>query len=243
MQLIPEHPWFAEANSQRLTSLAFILIAAIATIDSVIVVSIGLGFLYLIPLSIASAFLSRWQILILATICTAFCEAFSDLPAGVERIPRVAFVFMTYTLISLLVREMVVFRRAASRRLRELEHEVAIRHAAQEHLEILLNSSPAGIVTVSPEGKIEVCNLAAHQIFRVAPGGLTSLPISSFLPLFDQVDGVKARNAMEWRGRRANGEAFLARIWSSVIPGGAGATAAIIVDASEDVDDGGTEEP
>jgi PAS domain-containing protein len=138
---------------------------------------------------------------------------------------------------------MVVFRRAASRRIRELEQEVAIRHAAEEHLEILLNSSPAGIVTVSPEGKIEVCNLAAHQIFRVAPGGLTGLPINSFLPHLDQVDGVKAPKAMECRGRRANGEIFRARIWTSVFPGGAGATAMIVVDASEDVDDGGTKEP
>jgi PAS domain S-box-containing protein len=238
MRLIREHPWYAEANAQPLTTLAIALIAVIAVIDWAVVTNVGLGFLYLFPLVIAAAFLSRLQLLVLTAICTALREAFSNLPAGAQRLPRVALVFLGFTFTALLVREMVVNRRASTRYLRELEHEVSLRSKAEEQLEILINSSPAGIVTVSPDGKIVLSNQAAHQVFGVGPGGLSGQPIALFLPLLEQVHGMQARTAMECRGRRANGEAFLAHLWLSTFTSAAGlCMAAIVLDASEDLRD------
>src|SRR6266496_500749 len=140
MQMLREHPWYAEGNSQRLTSLAFVLVAIIAAVDSVLVIDVGFGFLYLIPLGIAAAFLSRWQIVILSVICTAFAEAFavafSTLPHVAGRIPRIVFSLVGYTFVTIVIRELVAVGRAASRRMSDLEEEASSRHGIEEQLEL-----------------------------------------------------------------------------------------------------------
>jgi two-component system, LuxR family, sensor kinase FixL len=234
MQMLHEHPWYADGNAQRLTSFAFVLIAVIAAIDSVLIPDVGLGFLYFIPLCVAAAFMSRWQILIVATICTIFSEAFSSFPAGPDRIPRVFFGFLSYTFVAVMIREMAVFSRAASRRLNEIEQEVSLRHRAEEQLEMLINSSPAGIVAVSADGKIVVSNEAAHQMFAVAPGGLTGQPIATFLPMLDHMEVTQPRATIQCRCLRSNGESFAAFVAVSTFTSAAGlTTAAIFVDGAK----------
>jgi PAS domain S-box-containing protein len=234
MQMLREHPWYADGNSQRLTSLAFVLIAVIAAVDSVLILDVGLGFLYFIPLCVAAAFLSRWQVLILATICTAFTEAFSSFPAGPERIPRIVFSFLGYTLVALVIRELAVFTRAASRRLNELEQEVSLRHRTEEQLEMLINSSSAGIMTVSPDGSIVVSNKAAHQLFGVAPGGLSGQPIGAFLPSLTEIHDIDSRATVTCQATRTDGTTFLAVVALSKFTGATGsATAAIVLERAE----------
>jgi two-component system sensor kinase FixL len=238
MRLIREHPWYAETNSAPLTLIAFSAIAVLAIIDWLVVPNVGIGFLYFIPVGIAAAFLSRSQIIFLAAVCTTFRESFSGLPGGAERIPRVTFEFLAYAFTGLLVREMVVYRRAMARHLKQLEREVTLRHQAEEQLEVLINSSPAGIITFSPDGKIVLSNQAAHQVFGVGSGGLSGQPVSMFLPLVEQLRGMQARTAMECRGRRANGEGFHAHVWLSTFNSNSGTTtAAIILDSSEEMRD------
>jgi two-component system sensor kinase FixL len=242
MQFIRESPWYAEANRERLLATAALLIVVIGVVDWATVRSLGLGFLYFFPIVLASGFLSRWQIVVVALVCAVWREAFSYLPAGPERLPRVAFVFLAFVFVGFFVREMVIYRRAALQHLQELEREVGLRQRAEQQLDVLINSSPAGIVTVSPEGKIVISNEAAHQIFGVPPGALPGQPVGSFLPLLAQVQGTQApfdyRTALECRGRRANGEAFLAHVWLSTFASATGpAMAAIVLDASEDLRD------
>ncbi len=239
MRFLREGPWYAEANRTRFLVLAAALIAVIAVVDWITVPDFGLGFLYFLPLVLASAFLSRWQVGILAYLCAVLRDAFLYAPPGPERIPRAIFVFLAYAFVAFFTREMVVYRRAAARHFDELEREVALRHQVEEQLEILINSSPAGIVTVSRDGKIVLSNEAAHRIFGVEPGALTGQPIASFLPLLAQLPGMQAsfayRTTIECRGIRATGEPFLAHIWLSTFRGAAGPmTAAIVVDASEE---------
>jgi PAS domain S-box-containing protein len=238
MKLRGQNPWYAEANRARCLTFATVLITVIAVVDWFTIPTLGLGFLYFFPLLLASAFLSRWQILSLALVCAALREMFAYFPPGPEMWLRIVFVYVAYAVVGILIRDMVVYRRAALRHLRDLEREVALRHQAEEQLERLINSSPAGIVTVSAEGKIVRCNEAAHQIFGVSTGALRGQLVGSFLPELEQMRASHTElanpAAIACRGRRANGEGFLAHVWVSSFSGAAGPTlAAIVLDAAQ----------
>ncbi|MGI9102777.1 MAG: ATP-binding protein [Terriglobales bacterium] len=235
-------PWYSEGNRNRYLILAAVIVATIAFIDYRIPGSIGLGFLYIIPILLAGGFLPPWEILLLAMVCSILREMFGGFLPGPERVPRLVFTFLAYAVTGFYVRQTVLYRRAALQHLAELEHEVSLRRQAEEQLETLIHSSPAGIITVSREGKIAMSNEAARQIFGVAPGGLTGQPVASFLPLLERVQESQPRlvyrTAFECRGQRANGETFLAHVWLSTFSAGEGpGMAAIVLDSSEELRD------
>lgn len=229
MKLLRSQPWYSQGNSQRIVAVAFVAIAAIATADSVVIPYIGLAFLYLIPLVMASAFLSRWQIVVIAFICTAFSDGFSKLPDGGERVARAVFMLVTYLSVSLIIRELVVYRRAATRRLDELETDLVHSHSAEQEMELLMNSTAVGIITVSADGNIVKSNRAAHDILGVGPGGLTGRPISQFLTV-----DLKGRTSepIDCTGRKANGVAFSARVFTSTFSLDGMNMAGIVIEAS-----------
>jgi PAS domain S-box-containing protein len=119
--------------------------------------------------------------------------------------------------------------------------EVRARAEAEEQLKILIESSPAAVFTTSAEGAILLANEAAHRLFAVTAGGLAGQSIHRFLPSLSNVrapDEKRAafRTAMQCRGRRANGEVFLADMWFSTYRTSAGPRlAAMVVDVSEDL--------
>ncbi|MGH9521379.1 MAG: hypothetical protein ACRD3E_02470 [Terriglobales bacterium] len=232
MPLLKARPWYAAANSVRLTSICFVAIAIIATVDAFIVPVLGLGFLYLVPLALSAAFLSRWQLLLVAAICTAFWEGFSNLPYTQAWPLRDAFVFLAFSFVSLLVRDMVVFRRAASRRIEDLEHEIELLARAGEESDLLIHSVPAGIVKLSSDGKIVWCNRVCHDILSVAPGALNGQEIRSFLPDIGKLPFNGAAST-EMPGQRANGGTFRARVWNAQLPGASARDILVIVDLSE----------
>ena len=232
MKLIKFHPWYNDGNSPRLTAIAFVVIAIIAILNALVVPFVGFGYLYLLPLIVAAAFMSRGQIFVLAVICTAFAEGFSKLPEGLERYPRVVFVLTTFLLTSFLVKELVVFQRAAERRLKESESEISELHTAEQELDLLLNSSAIGIMTVSPEGNIVRCNRAAHDVFSVGLGGLAGQSIAQFLPI--EVMSGQNGGPIECSGRTADGQTFCARVWRSTFSRAGTDMTTIIVDASQD---------
>lgn len=228
MQMLRERPWYAAGNEQRLTLFALAVIAVIAALDSVVIPNLGFGFLYLIPLCLAAVFMSPWQIVVVSGVCTAFVEGFSRLPAGAERIPRVIFGFLGFTFVALMIREMAAYRRTASRHLGELEQEVSLRHRAEEQLELLINSSPAAVVAVLPDGRIGLANRAAHQLLGVEPGALTAQPIATFLPELNLVQATGTGATIECRAVRASGESFVALVALSTFTSAAGSTTAAI---------------
>ena len=233
MPLLKARPWYAAENSQRLTSVSFIFIAAIATVDAFTVPVMGLEFLYLIPILVAAAFISTRQVLVIAAICTAFVEAFS-FPYTEAWLLRVLIVFLAFAFAALLVRSLVIYRRAAFRRISELEQEVSLLEETVEESNLLVNASPIGILSISSEGNIVSSNREAHEIFAVGPGGLTGHAIRAFLPEFAQESG---SGVAEMPARRASGEKFCARVWSSKIAGKTeGATIAVIVSVADEPD-------
>ncbi len=122
---------------------------------------------------------------------------------------------------------------------RALEREVMARRAAEGQLEFLIESSPAAIVTMTDEGEILLANPAAHRLLGPGEGQLIGRKISRYvealgsIPPLDQADRL-FRTEMQTRGRRENGEVFLADVFFSTYMTPAGPRlSALLVDGSE----------
>src|ERR1035438_1248541 len=144
-------------------------------------------------------------------------------------------------------------RQAALQHTLAIEREVQARSEAEEQLKVLVESSPAAVFTTNSEGTVLLANEAAHRLFVIPPGTLPGRSIHEFLPSLANVLSPKSsaaqpnpqpdndkrppfRTAMQCRGRRQNGEVFLADIWFSTYRTSAGSRlAAMVVDGSEDL--------
>ena len=145
----------------------------------------------------------------------------------------------------LFVSELVQKRLLALDHVRELSEHIKHREDAEQQVQILIESSPAAIVTVDSSGSIVLANQAAQQL--LAPGGGPSLPLAgepirNYLPALESVAQTNRaqsfRTTMQCRGQRRGGEVFLAAIWFSTYKTLSGSKlAAIIVDLSEDLRD------
>lgn len=220
MPLLNKRPWYDPANSQRLTSVCLIVVIIIATVDAFTVPVLGMGFLYLIPLAIAAAFWSRWQLVVMAAICTAFWDGFSNLPYTEVWLLRDACVFLSFLFVTFLLNNMVVYRRAASSRIEELEHEVQVAVNASNKSDSLIYASPIATLKIGPGGQINTSNRAAHELFAVGFGGLIGRNIEEYVPGIDwSSHGESGTENRTTRAQRANGEPFEARIWISATNG------------------------
>jgi len=200
---------------------------------------LSLGFLYLFPIMLASGFLERLQIIWIAIGFSALQEVFSNLPPG-DAIPRLVMASAGFIGTGLLVHELVLKRRLEMAHVEELETQIKLRHDAEEQLQILVNSSPAAIVTIDIEGKVLLANDAAQSLLAITQAPLTGQSIQQYLPALESaVHSRRAqsfRTTMHCRGQKANGEAFLAGVWFSTYGSAEGLRlAAIIVDLSDDL--------
>lgn len=106
-------------------------------------------------------------------------------------------------------------------------------------MRVLVETSPAAIVTVDERGFIELANQAASELIAPNDGQLIGQPIAAFLPELHHAlrpeEGTQFRSSMQCRRHRGNGESFLAEVWfSSYKEGTTPKLAAIIADVSEE---------
>ena len=111
--------------------------------------------------------------------------------------------------------------------------------SSQERFRVLVETSPAAIVTIDDRGFIELANRAAIELMAPRDGHLIGYPIAAFLPELHHAlrweDRPQFRTSMQCRGHRGNGETFLADVWFSSYKDGANPKlAAIIADVSEE---------
>ena len=152
-------------------------------------------------------------------------------PAG---IPRDILIFAAFFCMGLFVYEVIRSRQSTLHHTLEIEREVQARSEAEEQLKVLVESSPAAVFTTNSEGTVLLANEAAHRLFIVPAGTLPGRSIHEFLPSLVNVLTPKSslksaanvvahagndkrppfRTAMQCRGRRRNGEVFLADIGS-----------------------------
>jgi PAS domain S-box-containing protein len=223
---------------------AGIFIAVIGLVDWHFEENISFGFLYLFPMLMVGGCLTRLQIAGVAALCTGLTEAFDpfpwEMPVG---IPRLVLTFAAFFGTGFFGFASARSRQLADRHLREIEREAELRRQAEEQLEFLISSSPATIFTLDAAGKVLLANDAAHRLLRVEKGKLQGHSIGQFFPALASVPSSTQgaplfHTEMECRGRRQNGDVFLAHVWFSTYQTRSGPRlAAVVFDASEELRD------
>lgn len=230
---------YVPANRTKLLVCSGILISAVAVADWITQPYISIGFLYLFPIMIVGGVASRLETVAVALACGLLQEAFSNLPPN-EAVARLVLSSAGFVGTGLFISELVRNRQMVLRHIGEVEEEASRRRDAEEQLRVLIESSPASIVTIDLSGTILLANEAAQQLLALGAKRLEGQPVSSYLPALRiaiQTQPPRAfRTTLQCRGRRSNGEAFLAGIWFSTYTTMSGPRlAAIVVDLSEDL--------
>jgi two-component system sensor kinase FixL len=218
-----ERIWDQKSRTTVLVASA-VAVLAIAGLDWWTKPYFSLGFLYLFPIMLAAGFLPRWAIAVLGIGCALLSERFSNLDPSDSTI-RLMFEALALCGCGLFTSELIRNRR--------------LNLSAQERLRVLVETSPAAIVTVDERGFIELANRAAIELMAPRDGHLIGYPIAAFLPELHHAlrweDRPQFRTSMQCRGHRGNGETFLADVWfSSYKDGAKPKLAAIIADVSEE---------
>jgi len=217
--------WIWEPRNRTLVLLASVsIVLGIAAVDWWTKPYVSLGFLYLFPIMLAAGFLPRWGIVLMGLGCALLSERFSNLDPADAPI-RLSFEALALVGSGLFISEVLSNRR--------------LRLASQERLRVLVETSPAAIVTVDEHGFIELANRAAVELMAPRDGHLLRQPIAAFLPELHHAlrweEGPQFRTSMQCRGHRGNGESFLADVWfSSYKEGPTPKLAAIIADVTEE---------
>lgn len=222
---MPHLDWFWDQRNRKpvLVASAVVLIG-IAAVDWWTKPYFSLGFLYLFPIMLAAGFLPRWGTIVLGIACALLSERFSNLDPNDANI-RLGFEALALCGCGLLTSEVLRNRR--------------LNQEAQERIRILVETSPAAIVTVDERGFIELANRAAVELMVPHGGNLVGQPIAAFLPELHRAlrpeEGPQFRSSMQCRGHRGTEESFLAEVWFSTFKEGpTPKLAAIIADVSED---------
>jgi two-component system sensor kinase FixL len=232
---------YSQENRKRFLIAAAIFIVTIAVVDWRIKPFISIGFLYLFPILLIAGFLPRWQIALVALVCALLQEIFSELPSN-EAFPRLLMASAGFVGTGLFVSEIIRNRQMTLNYLNEVERQIGLRKEIEEQLQVLVESSPVAILAIDGAGVVLLANEASQNLLASGSSPIVGQPILDYLPALHAA--VKThrsrqfRTELRCRGKRKNGEAFLAAVWFSTyrtVRGGR--LAAIIVDLSEDLRD------
>ena len=218
------------------------MIAVIAVVDWRAENELPLGFLYLAPMLMAGRVLRPWQIACVALLCTVLAELFDSfawsLTAGV---PRDVLYFSSFFCVGLFVYEVNKNRQVVLQHLYEIERQSDARREAEEQLKVLIESSPAAIVTMDSNGCVLQANEAVYRMLGLKPDTLPGRSIEPYFPsltnlLHRDPDQHLFRAVMQSPGQREDGEVFLAEICFSTYRTKSGPRlAAMILDTSEEL--------
>jgi two-component system, LuxR family, sensor kinase FixL len=232
---------YTEGNRKRFLVAAAILIVAIAVVDWQTKPFISIGFLYLFPILLIAGFLPRWQITVVALVCAVLQELFSELPSN-EAITRLLMASAGFVATGLFVSEIIRNRQVTLNHLKEVETQIGLRKEIEEQLQVLVESSPVAILTIDSAGVVLLANEASQTLLAPGSESIVGQPIVEFLPALQAAVQTQRlqqfRTELRCRGKRKNGDAFLAAVWFSTYTTVRGPRlAAIIVDLSEDLRD------
>ena len=232
---------YSRENRTIFLIAALLFIASIAVVDWLTKPYISIGFLYLFPIMLIAGLVPRWQTVVVALVCAVLQELFSELPSS-EAITRLLMASAGFVGTGLFVSEIIRNRQRALEHVEEVERHSELRREAEEQLRVLVDSSPAAIVTIDDAGHILVANEAARTLLAPSNATLLGQSIGEFLPALQTAVQTQRptqfRTELRCRGKRGDGEAFLAAVWFSTYSTPRGARlAAIIVDLSEDLRD------
>jgi signal transduction histidine kinase len=250
--------FLAYSESHRLTvsCAAAGMIATIAWADWAIP-NTSVGFLYLIPILICSAGLTRYEIFFMAAFCGWLREAGDPLQGAVGyrapfvlnpvhwvagSYPRLIVAASGFATTGFFVGELNRRRRLLAAHLEEREQQEKLRREVELQVRMLIETSPLAILTLNPAGKVALANHSALQLLSFDAGQLQGQDVTPYLPILSRMlhrnSGGNIRTNVECRGQRRNGDVFLAHVWLSTYDTSAGpALAAVVWDASENLRD------
>src|SRR5690348_1327641 len=231
---------YSQQNRLGLTALGLVLIFLIAMVD-VVTPTLPMGYLYLIPIVLLSGFLRRGSIAAIVVVCAVL----TSLLSRYEGRPAIILFILALTGFAgtgFFISELVSNRQRALEYGREMETQVRLRRETEDQLSGLVESSPLAILTIGATGKILLANEAAQTLLAPDDSPLAGQPIGEFLPtlqnVIDQAHSKVFRTKLRCRGKRKNGDGFLAAVWFSTAKTDVGPiVSAIIVDFSEDLRD------
>lgn len=217
------------------------LILAIALIDWHAIKELPLGFLYLLPMLMVGRVMNPGQIALVALLCTLLTELFDEYLWTVRTgLPRDVLYFSAFFCTGLFIYELNKSRRVVIEHLHEIEKQRDARRDAEEQLKLLIESSPAAIITTDSNGRILMANEAAHRMLLLEQDSLPGQPIHRYFPSLINVSQHQTmhrlfRTVMQARGQRSDGEIFLAEIcFSTYRADGGTRLATMILDTSEE---------
>lgn len=220
--MLPLERLWQEQNRIPILAASAVIVLIVALVDWWTKPYVSLGFFYLFPIMFAAAFLPRWLVALLGAGCAYLAELFSSLdPSWV----RLGFETLALAGCGLFAGEIARNRRLSQR--------------SEERLRVLVETSPAAIVTVDEHGFIELANRAAVELMLPREGDLIGDPIAAFLPELHYAlrweEAPQFRTSMQCRGHRGNGQAFTADVWFSTFKDGpVPKLAAIIAEIGEE---------
>lgn len=219
---------------------SWLLLALLALIEWRIRFDVSLGILYTVPVAVAALVLNRWQVLLMAVVCAVVRGQFTPHLSQLESFARFLMATLAYAATGLLVFEASNNRRRLVEHFARLELEQRLRRRAEEQLRILVESSPAAILTLEADAVVAAANRAAHEMFDVPPGSMIGKSMEPHFPIFVPALALPSdrpvRSSVSGWGRRRDGATFPVQAWFSTYGAGSEhALAAILVDMSEEV--------
>ena len=233
--------WVLTARKSTLMVLAASLLALSGLLDWVEGPDVSLGILYVLPILPAAVVLGRWQIVAFGIACALVRSWLMVTPSLFDASFRFLLAFVAYVATGLFISELIRNRRLALEHLEEIEKQQSLRREAEEQMRLLAESSPAAILTLDEQARILSANRSGKELFGLPededPAGKS---VAECLPVL--ADALKLeisrghfRTAAQCRGRRFNGELFVAQTWFSTYETPFGRRlAAIAVDCSEE---------
>ncbi|MBI2689359.1 MAG: PAS domain-containing protein [Acidobacteria bacterium] len=225
----------AEKRSRVLGACAAI-VALIAICDMLLVRDVSLGYLYVLPVMAAATRFNRPKTILMAAGCALLKVAFSPASSRGEESAQFFLGFIAFVAAGLFVVEAIRRRQAEAATLYRMS-------AAAMEARTILESSPAAILTVHPNGVIDLANQAAHRLLEISPERRQPEMIEAYFPMLGEMLRSKravamVRTMVECRGRRTGGDYFFAQMWLSSFPVGDGFKLVIVVaDVSEQMRD------
>jgi two-component system sensor kinase FixL len=233
-----------KAGPQKILSTSAAMVALIAAADWYVGNKASLGVLYILPMMLSGIVLTPLQTVAAALLCASLRSCF-DLPSPpLEVLLRFVFAALAYSGSGLFVIALIRNRQLAIEHLTRIGREQELRQEAEEQLKVLVESSPAAILTLNEQASVIAANRAASSLFMIGDNdSLMGRSIADYVPVL--ADALQLNNgltglctAAQCQGRRDNGEIFLANTWFSSYAAPRGKRlAAIVVDASEEMRD------
>jgi PAS domain S-box-containing protein len=210
----------------------------IAFADSLVFRDLSLGILFVIPIAISAVLLNRFQVFVCAVVAAVLMEKFSVPASRGETALGFALGLTAFSGLGWFIVATVESGRNQAASAQRLRRESDLRERAEQESRALIESSPAAIITIAPDGRIKMTNSTAKRLLRLeAP--IAGDSIANYFPVLGELMTSNrilrlAGTMVEGNGRRSDGATFFAQMWLSSYQTAEGLQiAAVVADASD----------